>query len=428
MVTMLALGISSGLPFALTSGTLFVWLRRQGVDISTIGLFGLLGTPYALKFLWAPLLDRLPFPGLTRAFGRRRGWLLVTQAGLIGSVVLLGLSDPGTGPGKTAFFAFLVTVFSASQDIVIDAFRIESLKEREQAAGAAMLVGGWRIGWGLVGGAAALWLTDTLSWQGVYMVMAGALLIGPVAVLLSPEPALPKADDAAETQAGIERYLETRPHLEKHLSEIVGWLYASVVAPFADFMKRPGWQTIILFILFFKIGDALVSIMTSPFLVDIGFSNIEIANINKLYGLSALLVGLAIGGVLLNRVGMMASLWICGILQLLSNFVFAVQAGAGHDTALLALTIGFENLASGMGMSVFVAYLSSLCNIAYTATQYALLSSLFAATRTWLTSWAGFIVEAVDWTWFFLITGAAALPGLVLLWLLTRQYRPLTSK
>jgi MFS transporter, PAT family, beta-lactamase induction signal transducer AmpG len=419
VLTLIFLGFSSGLPLALTASTLFVWLTESGVDKGAIGLFAAIGTPYALKFLWAPLIDRLPAPVLSRVLGHRRGWILLIQASLVGAILAMGQVDPTATTQVMAIMALGVAFLSASQDIVIDAFRVESLEERQQAAGAAALVFGYRVGM-LVSGAGALYLAHYVSWSAAYSVMAVLVLVGGLAVLLRPEPDVRNDDEwspsAQESQS------------EKKLGRVGSWLYVAVIAPFAEFLSRPGALLILLFVALYKFGDSLAGVMTNPFLVEVGFSKLDIANISKLYGFTATMIGLAIGGVLMNGVGMVRSLWVCGILQLGSNFMFAVQAMVGADIGLLAVTIGFENLAGGMGTAVFVAYLSSLCNLSYTATQYALFSSFMAVARTWLSSSSGYLAEWLGWVDFFILTAVAAVPGLFLLWFLTRNRLEVTAK
>jgi PAT family beta-lactamase induction signal transducer AmpG len=433
VVAILVLGFASGLPLALTAGTLAIWMAEIGVDLTTIGLFAVVATPYSVKFAWAPLIDRLALPWLTRRFGRRRAWLLVTQAALIASIVALGAGDPAARPGLTALAALAVAFFSASQDIVIDAFRIESLARRELGAGAAMYVFGYRVAM-LVSGAGALWAASHVSWAATYALMAPLILVGTAATLASREPER-DGDSALEAaEAALARL--------GRLRALAAWLYAAVVCPFAEFMGRRGWLVILLFVMLFKFGDTLAGAMTNPFLVKIGFGKEEIASVAKVFGFSATMAGLFLGGALINALGILRSLWITGVLQLVSNLMFAVQAAAGADLGVLALTIGFENLASGMGTAAFVAYLSSLCNVAYTATQYALLTSFMAVARTWLSAPSGWLVEHVDWAgafaalgaglpaaiagqvnWigFFLLTTVAAVPGLALLaWLSLR--------
>lgn len=395
------LGFSSGLPLALTLSTLSIWLTETGVDKTTIGLFAVIGTPYALKFLWSPLVDGMSLPFFTKWFGRRRGWMVCSQLLLIVSIIGLGMSNPATHPFITALWALCVTFTSATQDIVIDAYRVEILEEREQGVGAALIVFGARIGL-LVSGAGALFLADHINWHMVYFIMAGCIGIGLITALLIKEPEKHPLPELENMTGSLPRRFEQ-------------WLLKHVVEPFVDFMKRPSWLVILLFVVFYKFGDAFAGVMTSPFLIDIGFSKTEIATIVKTFGLVATLAGAFIGGAMVHKWGLMPSLWICGILQMLSNLMFAVQAYAGHDIYLLGLTISIENLSGGMGTAAFVAYLSSLCNVSYTATQYALLSSLTAVGRTWLSASAGWFVVQLDWPYFFVLSSVVALPGLLLL-------------
>lgn len=421
VLALVFLGFSSGLPLALTASTLFVWLTEAGVDKAAIGLFAAIGTPYALKFMWAPLMDRVPVPLLARLVGHRRGWILLTQMGLVAAILTMGALKPGVDPWALGAMALAVAFLSASQDIVIDAFRIESLEERQQAGGAAALVFGYRVGM-LVSGAGGLYLAHYSGWTTAYSVMAALVLVGGIAVLLRPEPDAGNGSEwNAEAQEARAEAALAEAHVSSMLARAAGWLYAAVIVPFAEFMSRPRWLVILLFVALYKFGDSLAGIMTNPFLIEIGFSKLDIANISKLYGFTATMIGLVVGGALMNGIGMVRSLWLCGILQLGSNFMFAVQAMVGADIGLLAVTIGFENFAGGMGTAVFVAYLSSLCNLSYTATQYALLSSFMAVARTWLSSSSGYLAEWFGWVDFFILTAGAAVPGLVLLWWLTRN-------
>lgn len=401
------LGFASGLPLLLTLSTLSIWLAEEGVTKTAIGLFALVGIPYSLKFLWAPLIDRLPVPLLTRALGRRRGWMILTQVLLMAALLGLGATSPAEMPEVTAICALAVAFCSASQDIVIDAHRVEILEEREYGAGAAMIVFGYRCGL-LVAGAGALYIASITSWFWVYAAMAALVLVGVATVLLSPEPEVSVRAAARRGSTGSLR----------------GWLYEAVIAPFADFMQRRGWVAILAFVLLYKFGDALAGVMANPFYIELGFTKVEIANVSKLFGFAATLLGGFAGGILVNRWGIVPSLLVCGVLQLLSNLLFAVQAVVGHDIGMLMVTIGFENLSGGMGTAAFVAYLSSLCNVAYTATQYALLSSLMAVARTVLASPGGWLAEQLSWVTFFALTAVAAVPGLLLLMWITRRFPP----
>ena len=414
VVAILFLGFSSGLPLALTFSTLTFWLKESGLTNTAIGLFASVSTPYALKFLWAPIVDRMPIPVLTRALGRRRGWIVCTQIALMLSLVMLGASDPAADPWTTALLAMLVAFCSASQDIVIDAYRVDVLDEHQYAAGAAAIVFGYRVGM-LVSGAGALLLATYVGWFHVYALMAALVTVGLAATLLGPEPVRAPTEESVATEKRVAAYLAARPHLAGRRAQAVAWMYAAVVAPFADFMKRGGWVAILAFVMFYKFGDALAGVMTNPFLLELGFTKVEIAGVVKTYGLAATLIGAGIGGSLMSSVGLVRSLWICGILQMLSNLTFAVQAVVGHSVAMLTVTIGLENLAGGMGTAAFVGYLSSLCNVSYTATQYALLTSFMSAARTWLSSSAGWLADAMSWPEFFVLTTFAAMPGLALL-------------
>ncbi len=401
VVTVFFLGVSSGLPLALTLGTLSIWLARAGVDKTTIGLFGAVTLPYALKFLWAPVVDHLPLSVLGRRFGRRRSWALATQIALIGAIIAMALTEPVADPLLLAAFALLTAFFSASQDIVIDAYRVEILDPPQYGAGAATVVFGYRVGM-LISGAGALYLADLMPWSAVYLVMAACVLIGSLTVLLSREPRAPSAPRAPGATIG------------RALRE-------AVIAPLVEFTRRQLWLVVLLFVLFYKFGDALAGAMTGPFLVELQFSNSEIANVSKLYGFIATLVGLALGGWMIARLGTRGSLWIAGIAQLLSNLLFVVQAEVGHDVGLLALVIGVENFAGGIGTAALVAYLSGLCNLLYTATQYALLSSLASVARTVLATPAGWLSEQFGWVSFFGLTAVVALPGLALLYWLGKR-------
>lgn len=400
VIAILFLGISSGLPLPLTGATLDAVLNQAGVTKTAIGLFAIVGTPYAFKYLWAPFIDNLRIPILSRLIGRRRSWMIVSQICLIFSIAALGMSNPAENLMLTAALAFAVAFFSATQDIVIDAYRIESLEERDQGAGASAGVFGYMTAMKLLGGAMAFWLSDIVSWTYVYFIMAAIILVGIITVMLAGEP------EVTERKYGDGNWLE--------------WLKHSVISPFADFIQKPGWWIILLFIVFYKFGDAFAGKMTTPFLQDVGFSNSQIAFYLKTFGLGALLFGTFIGGVIVYRFGMIKSLWACGFLQMGSNLMFVAQAHAGYNVEVLAVTVAVENISAGMGTAAFVAYLSSLCNIQYTATQYALLSSLAATGRTWLSASSGWFVDHVGWINFFLLSTAVAVPGLILLLLLGR--------
>tara|TARA_Y100000588_G_scaffold368271_1_gene435967 strand:+ start:54 stop:1118 length:1065 start_codon:yes stop_codon:yes gene_type:complete len=347
-------------------------------------------------------MDGLRLPFLTDLLGRRRAWLIASQVMLASAIIGLAYSDPKQAPVAMAVFAVLVAFFSASQDIVIDAYRIETLPDEQQGMGAAMVTYGYRGGM-LVAGAGTLFLADYWTWTHAYLVMSLLICIGMLIVILSPEP------EAALT-----------PDLKNR--SLRDWLMYYVVNPFSEFATRPGWILIILFVVTFKLGDAFLSVMTNPFYIDLGFSKTEIAEITKLFGVLALGIGLFIGGILIKRFGMLITLVITGILQAASNLIFAYQAIVGYDLTALTLTIAVENITGGMGTAAFVAYLSGLTNISFTATQYALLSALMSLGRNILSSPSGYVVDALGWVDFFVFSVVMALPGLFLLLILVRWF------
>ncbi|CAH1648628.1 MULTISPECIES: AmpG family muropeptide MFS transporter [unclassified Chelatococcus] len=403
IIAILFLGFSSGLPLSLVYGTLSAWLAEAGVSMTMIGLFSWASTAYGFKWLWSPLVDRLPIPVLTGLLGQRRAWMIVAQALTALCMIGLGSSDPAHNLLATAGWAVALAFASATQDIVIDAYRVESLKQKELGAGAGNIVLGYRLGM-IVSGGGALVLAELFGWFTAYAAMAALMGIGVITVLLSREPARP---DVEETSLS---------------ADPLGWIRSAVVAPLADFAQRPHWVAILLFIALYKYGDALIGVMANPFYLAIGFTKAEIGLVSKSYGVIMTIAGGLIGGVVVARLGIMRALLICGILQAASNLVFVVQAMVGANLSVFIVTMSVENLAGGMGTAAFVAYLSSLCNVAYTATQYALVSSFMAFTRTIFASGGGWLADQVDWTTYFLISTAAALPGLALLLWMMRAF------
>ena len=425
----LALGFSSGFPYLLKYSTLSFWLLEEGINIKSVAIFASTGTPYALKFLWAPFLDRVPLPGLTRLFGLRRSWLILLQLALMAAIIGVAYADPGDDLWRTGAAVLIMATLSASQDVVIDAYRVELLAEDEQGAGAAAIVFGYRLGM-LVAGAGALYIAAIAhSWGLTYLAMAPCMIVGIAATLLLPEPVL------SRSIAGV-----------TGLTKIAREAIDAVVGPFRDMMTRRGWVLFLLFIMLYSIADRLAATMTNPFLWSVGFSNIEIANIAKTYGLVATLVGTALGGALVRSVGIVKALWVGGFIMMASNLMFCAQALAGHDTTVLIATIGIEKISGGVGSTAAVAYLSALCNKRYTATQYALLSALAGVLSTALSTTTGWMVDAMSqvglllislrsvgvagipdfvhslgWIGFFALTALAALPGLAVLFVLSRR-------
>ena len=409
LVAILMMGFSSGLPLALTFGTLFYWLAEIGVSLTAIGLFGLVRTSYSLKFMWAPLIDRLPIPVLTARLGRRRSWALTIQALLAAAILALGLTDPRTGPAMTALAAVVVAFLSASQDIVIDAYRIELLRPEEQGAGAAATQWGYRFGM-LASGAGALYAASFGGWSLAYAVMAALMGVGMITVWLTPEPGGVRPPEPLPGATAKARVRE--------------WLARAVVAPFLDLFARNGaaqLAAIGVFIVLYKFGDALAASMSNPLYVELGFTKVEVATIAKVYGVIATLVGVALGGVFVARMGVFRALLISGAMQALSNLLYAVQFWAGHDTGMLALTIAAENVTGGMASAAFVAYLSLLCSREFTATQYALLSSMATVGLNVLAASGGALAETLGWIPFFVLATLFCLPSLVLLlWIMRR--------
>jgi PAT family beta-lactamase induction signal transducer AmpG len=409
------LGFSSGLPLALSGSTLLIWMRETGVDLGTIGLFALIGTPYTIKFLWAPLIDALDVPLLSRRLGRRRGWLLLSQILLIAAILFLGACDPSRSPLVVAIAALLVATASATQDVIIDAFRIESLSESEQAAGMASYVAAYRVGMlastagvlFLVTGFQALDVAYHAAWTAGYVVMAMLVVVGVATTLFATEPEKSQAADLA--------------HARENLLQRVG---DAAVGAFSEFLTRDLAFVALAFVVLFKFTDALSGAMTAPFVIDLGFSRNEYAAIIKGVGLAATLIGGFAGGFLARLYSLPASLWIGGLLQGAANLAFSWQAVLGHNAIWLTFAIVVENFTSAVGTVIFVAYLSALCrNPLHTATQYALLTALAAVGRTYLSSGAGFIAAATGWAWFFVICAFAGVPALGLLaWLQRRRH------
>jgi PAT family beta-lactamase induction signal transducer AmpG len=411
LVAILLMGFSSGLPLALTGATLSLRLADIGVSLTAIGLFTLVRFSYSFKFLWAPVIDRLPLPGITTRLGRRRGWALVIQSALALAIVWLGLTDPLTNPWMTAFAAVVVAFLSASQDIVIDAYRIELLTAEEQGAGAAATQWGYRFGM-IASGAGALYAASFGGWGFAYALMAGLMLVGMATVWATSEP-------------GGVGMLERLPGASAG-ERVMVWLRDAVIAPFADLLRRSGAAGLILllaFVILYKFGEAIAGTMSNPLYIGLGFSKVEIATVAKIYGVIATLAGVAIGGVLVLRLGIFRALLIGGVLQALSNLMYILQVWTGHDIIMLALTIGTENLTNGIGSAAFVAYLSGLCNVAFTATQYALLSSLATVGVNILSASGGWLADKLGWVEFFLVSMGMTVPGLVLLVVIMRHPR-----
>ncbi len=391
MLVAILMGFASGLPLLLTGSVLQAWLKDGGVDLASIGLFALVGLPYTLKFLWSPLFDRY----LPPLFGRRRGWIMVTQTGLVAALILLSMSQPAAHDLLwVSVAALLVAFFSASQDIVVDAYRRESLADDELGLGSALYVNGYRVGMLLAGGGGLI-LADWISFETMYQVMATAMVACMVVTLLAPEPPLP----------------EGRPTT----------LVNAVILPFRDFFARDGAWLALAFVLFYKLGDTMASAMTTPFYLDLGYSKTEIGTVVKLFGFWATIAGGTLGGLWILRVGLNRALWWFGLGQMLSTLGFVVLAGVVPSIAALAAVVAVENLTAGLGTAAFVGFMASLTDRRFTATQYALLSSLMGVPRVLASAPTGWLAQWLGWPGFFLMCTLIAIPGLLLLRWITRQ-------
>lgn len=405
-IAALLLGISSGFPLALLLGTMTFWLAKVGIDKKTIGFAIGLTTPYTLKFLWAPLVDRLKLPILTGLFGQRRAWLFFVQALLFGSVWMLGASQPELHLGVFAFWAIATAFLGATQDIIIDAYRIEILPEDELAHGTANNQFGYRLG-AFAAGVGTIAIASPeglgLGWARAYGLTGFCILPGLLAALW----------------AG--RGLHDRVLSAEGRQSIGQWLQSTLIGPFREFLMRRGAVLILLFVLVYKLGDAMGQSMLNPMIVELGFSDTEFIAINKVIGFWGLIVGTALSAPLLAWLGMGRALFVSGVLMMVSNLTFAILASQGHSTLWLTIAVATEQVTSGLGLTIFVTYLSGLSSLAYTATQFALLSSLAGVGRTWLSSPAGIFAEQLGWVGFWIMTTIVALPGMVLLWFLWRK-------
>ena len=389
------MGITSGIPLYLILSTLFIWLTREDIDISTIGLFALTQIPWSIKFLWAPIIDSFRIPLLHRLLGQRKAWLFIIQINLILFIILLGYSNPTENLKLTALLALIISFFSASQDVVIDAYRIEILNDDSQGAGAAMTQFGYRVG-GLFAGAGSLYLTVIFSWEYVFLTISIIFFFLMVFIIF------------------------IIPSTNNHIAS-----KKNLIEPFREFLFRNSISKvslIFLFIFFFKFGDVIAGVMANPFYVKIGFSNIEIANASKVFGVIMTILGVFIGGYFVKIFGILKSLLISGFFQVFSNLLYVLLNYMGPELSYLFLTVAGENFSGGLGSAAFVAYLSSLCNRKYTGTQYALLSSIMGLARAILSSPSGYLVEYIGWSKFFIISTFLGLPSIIILFWMFKMF------
>ena len=424
ILAFIPLGFCAGLPLPLIGATMSARLMDSGLSLTSIGLFALAGTPYALKFLWSPLIDTIKIPFLNNLLGKRRSWLLITQIILFLIFFIIATINPLEDLYMLALLVCSAAFVSATQDIALDAYRIELHSEKELAAGIATYVLGYRIAL-IVAGAGALYLAEYMSWSAAFIIMSLCFLLGPIILIF-----LPSNNEITESKEKNIGYFDS----------LIAWIKKAVLEPFIEFSQRQSWIWILIFIAIYKLGDALAGNMTTPFLLDIGFSKIQIANIVKVIGLAATLIGLFIGGMLVAKYNIVSVLFIGGFLQMFSNLFFAIQGVVGVNTNVLMLTISIENLAGGIGTAAFLAYLSKLVDPRYIATQFALLTSFMALSRTQLSAPAGWMVEGINWDglkilisqfininlgsildsnikWilFFILTTILAIPGLLII-------------
>lgn len=407
---MLALGFSAGLPLLLVLGTLSFWLREAGIDRTTIGYLSWIGLAYAFKWVWSPLVDRMPIPFLTRLLGRRRSWLLLSQLAIMAGLGAMAFNNPQVAITPVAWGALLVAFASATQDVALDAYRIESADTDRQAALAATYQTGYRLAM-IWAGAGVLWIAARAqggasgyqmdAWSTAYLVMAASMAVGVLTVLFSPEPAmrvLPPAKSAQE------------------------WLQGALISPFADFLQRFGWHAVLILALIavYRISDVVMGIMANPFYVDMGYTKDEVAAVTKVFGVIMTLVGAFIGGLMGMRFGVMRVLMLGAVLSSASNLLFAFLSAYGHDVTALVLVISADNLAGGIASAAFIAYLSGLTNVNYSATQYALFSSMMLLLPKFLAGYSGLYVDNFGYANFFVATAALGVPVLVLVWLATR--------
>ena len=431
ILAFIPLGFCAGLPLPLIGATMSARLMDSGLSLTSIGLFALAGTPYALKFLWSPLIDTIKIPFLNNLLGKRRSWLLITQIILFLIFFIIATINPLEDLYLLAVLVCSAAFISATQDIALDAYRIELHTEKELAAGIATYVLGYRIAL-IVAGAGALYLAEFMSWNAAFIIMSLCFLLGPLILIFLPSNN--KITESKDKNIG-------------YFGRFIQWTRTAVLEPFIEFSKRQSWIWILIFIAIYKLGDALAGNMTTPFLLDIGFSKIQIANIVKVIGLAATLIGLFIGGMLVAKYNIVSVLFIGGFLQMFSNLFFAIQGVVGVNTNVLMLTISMENLAGGIGTAAFLAYLSKLVDSRYIATQFALLTSFMALSRTQLSAPAGWMVEGINWDgliifinnfvnlnlvtapdnnikWilFFTLTTVLAIPGLLLIRKSTKDF------
>lgn len=424
---MLSLGFSAGLPLLLIMGTLSFWLREAGIDRTTIGHLSWIGLAYSVKWLWSPLVDRLSLPLLTSLLGRRRAWLLLSQIVIAGALVGMAMTDPVMNLQHLVFFALAVAFASATQDIALDAYRIEAVAVELQGAMAATYQAGYRVAM-ILASAGVLWIAaavdvsadvyDHAPWRFAYLIMAASMAVGIITTLIIREPDVPYSRTVSENEQIAQRAL-AHWRLPERVKALLVWLYGALIAPFRDFLVRHGRKALLILglIAIYRISDVVMGVMSNPFYVDMGYSKDEVATISKVYGVIMTIVGAAIGGVLTAKIGVMRTLFLGAVLSAATNLLFVWLAGRGHDVSGLIFTISADNLSAGIASCAFIAYLSGLTNSAYSATQYALFSSVMLLLPKFIAGFSGQFVDAYGYETFFITTAILGLPVLVLVWL-----------
>ncbi|MEE8150297.1 MAG: MFS transporter [Nitrosomonadaceae bacterium] len=424
---MLSLGFSAGLPLLLILGTLSFWLREAGIDRSTIGYLSWIGLAYGFKWMWSPLVDRLTLPLLTQLLGRRRAWILLSQVIITIALVGMANTDPLENLTHMVFFALAVAFASATQDIALDAYRIEAVALRLQGAMAATYQAGYRLAM-ILASAGVLWIAaavdpsettyDYSPWRTAYLVMAASMAVGIITTLIIREPEVPVSRLISENEDYARKTI-AHWNLNAQLTQILAWLYGALVAPFRDFIVRHGQRALLILALIaiYRISDVVMGVMSNPFYVDMGYTKNEVATVSKVYGVIMTIVGAAMGGVLIVKTGIMRTLFLGAVLSAATNLLFVWLAGRGHDVAGLVFTISADNLSAGIASSAFIAYLSGLTNSAYSATQYALFSSVMLLLPKFIAGFSGIFVDTYGYASFFTGTALLGLPVLVLVWL-----------
>ena len=425
---MIFLGFSAGLPFLLVFSTLSAWLTDAGLSRTLIGYFSWIGITYSIKVFWAPVIDRLPLPYLTALLGKRRSWMLVAQIGIAMGLVGMASADVQRETTQVALFALVVAFCSATQDVTIDAYRIEAVDKRLQGAMAATYVFGYRLAL-LAAGAGAFYLAAFSSWPVAYLGMASLMLIGMVATLVVSEPDRSVSTATRELEVRVESLVGIRNPRQGRWSRLTAWFSDAVISPFVEFFNRNGRSALVILLLIglYKVSDITMGVMANPFYLDLGFSKIQIADVTKIFGFFMTIAGAALGGLLVVRYGIMRPLLLGAVMVALTNLLFALLAVTPADLRLLALVVSADNLSGGIATSVFVAYLSSLTNSAYTATQYALFSSLMTLPAKLLGGFSGVIVDGYGYLWFFVYAAATGIPAILLVLFLSSDRSDMLS-